>query len=137
MWPDKQRETSKFNGAAGLQMCLNLLPPQDHHNLRSHTWHTFLGLQDPLEKEMAAHSSILAWRIPWTKEPGRLQSTESQELPLEVEGVNAPEMQPMGDESWVDKYPSLCPSVGWFGEVFYTMPQRIPNNIEPQLPSGN
>ena len=31
-----------------------------------------LGQEDPLEKEMAAHSSILAWRIPWTEEPGRL-----------------------------------------------------------------
>ena len=31
-----------------------------------------LGLEDPLEKEMAAHSSILAWKIPWTMEPGRL-----------------------------------------------------------------
>ena len=33
-----------------------------------------LGREDPLEKEMATHSSILAWRIPWTEEPGRLQS---------------------------------------------------------------
>ena len=34
-----------------------------------------LGLEDPLEKSMATHSSILAWKIPWTEEPGRLQST--------------------------------------------------------------
>ena len=34
----------------------------------------FLGWQDPLEEEMATHSSILAWRIPWTEEPGSLQS---------------------------------------------------------------
>ena len=33
-----------------------------------------LGWEDPLEKEMATHSSILSWRIPWTKEPGGLQS---------------------------------------------------------------
>ena len=33
-----------------------------------------LGQEDPLEKEMATHSSILAWEIPWTEEPGRLQS---------------------------------------------------------------
>ena len=33
-----------------------------------------LGLEDPLEKEMATHSSILAWKIPWTEEPGGLQS---------------------------------------------------------------
>ena len=37
-----------------------------------------LGGEDPLEKEMANHSSILAWKIPWTKKPGGLQSMESQ-----------------------------------------------------------
>ena len=36
-----------------------------------------LGQEDPLEKEMATHSSILAWRSPWTEEPGRLQSMGS------------------------------------------------------------
>ena len=39
----------------------------------------FLGQKDPLEKEMATHSSILAWRIPWAGEPSRLQSMGSQE----------------------------------------------------------
>ena len=39
-----------------------------------------LGREDPLEKEVATHSSILAWRIPWTEKPGRLQSMGSQEL---------------------------------------------------------
>ena len=39
-----------------------------------------LGWEDPLEKEMAAHSSILAWKIPWTEEPGRLQSTGLQRV---------------------------------------------------------
>ena len=43
------------------------------------TWAQPLGREDLLEKEMAAHSSILAWRIPWTEEPGRLQSTGSKE----------------------------------------------------------
>ena len=38
-----------------------------------------LGHKDPVQKEMATHSSILAWRIPWTEEPGRLQSIGSQE----------------------------------------------------------
>ena len=38
------------------------------------TWVRFLGQEDPLEEGMATHSSILAWRIPWTEEPGRLQS---------------------------------------------------------------
>ena len=40
----------------------------------------FLGQEDPLEKGMATHSSILAWRIPWTEEPGRLQSMGSQRV---------------------------------------------------------
>ena len=40
----------------------------------------FLGWEDPLEKEMATHSSILAWKIPWTEEPGGLQSMGSQRI---------------------------------------------------------
>ena len=40
----------------------------------------FLGLEDPLEKEMATHLSILAWKIPWTEEPGGLQSTGLQRV---------------------------------------------------------
>ena len=51
---------------------LKRLPPMRETQVRS------LGRKDPLEKEMATHSSILAWRIPWTEEPGRLQSTGSQ-----------------------------------------------------------
>ena len=39
-----------------------------------------LGQEDPLEREMATHSSILAWKIPWTEEPGRLQSMGSQRV---------------------------------------------------------
>ena len=39
----------------------------------------FLGQEDPLEKEVATHSSILAWEIPWTEEPGRLQSMGRKE----------------------------------------------------------
>ena len=41
-----------------------------------------LGQEDALEKEMAVHSSILAWRIPWTEEPGGLQSMGHQELDM-------------------------------------------------------
>ena len=47
---------------------LKRLPPMRETQVRS------LGQEDPLEKEMATHSSILAWRIPWTEELGRLQS---------------------------------------------------------------
>ena len=43
-------------------------------------WVRSLGWEDPLEKGMATHSSILAWRIPWTEVPGRLQSMESQRV---------------------------------------------------------
>ena len=44
------------------------------------TWVRSLGREDPLEKEMATHSSILAWEIPQTEEPGGLQSTGSQRV---------------------------------------------------------
>ena len=44
------------------------------------TWVWSLGWGDPLEKEMVTHSSILAWRIPWTKKPSRLQFTGSQRV---------------------------------------------------------
>ena len=44
------------------------------------TWVQSLGQEDPLEKEMATHSSILAWKIPWMEEPGGLQSMGSQRV---------------------------------------------------------
>ena len=53
---------------------LKHLPPMQETRVRS------LGQEDPLEREMATHSSILAWRIPWTEEPGGLQSTGSQRV---------------------------------------------------------
>ena len=46
---------------------------------KQETWVRALGQEDPLEKEMATHSNMLAWRIPWTEEPGGLQSTGKQE----------------------------------------------------------
>ena len=52
---------------------LKHLPPMQETRAQS------LGREDPREKEMVTHSSILAWRIPWTEKPGRLQSTGSQE----------------------------------------------------------
>ena len=48
------------------------------------TWVRFLGWEDSLEKEMATHSSILAWRIPWTEEPGRLQFMGLQKNPKKM-----------------------------------------------------
>ena len=50
------------------------LPAKQETRLR------YLGQEDPLEKEMAAHSSILAWRIPWPEEPAGLQSVGSQRV---------------------------------------------------------
>ena len=47
------------------------------------TWVRPLGQEDPLEEDMATHSCILAWRIPWTEEPNRLQSTGSQRVGLD------------------------------------------------------
>ena len=44
------------------------------------TWIQSLGWKDPLEKEIATHFSILAWKIPWTEKPGGLQSMESQRV---------------------------------------------------------
>ena len=44
------------------------------------TWVQSLGQEDPLEKDMATHSSILAWEIPWAEETGRLQSMGSQRV---------------------------------------------------------
>ena len=53
---------------------INRLPAMRETQVRS------LGWEDPLEKEMATHSTTLAWRIPWTEEPGGLQSTGSQRV---------------------------------------------------------
>ena len=53
---------------------LKCLPPMQETRVRS------LGGEDPLEKEVATHSNILAWRIPWTEEPGGLQSMESRRV---------------------------------------------------------
>ena len=49
-----------------------------HPPAMQETWLQSLGGEDPLEKEMATHSSVLAWEILWIEEPGRLQSTGSQ-----------------------------------------------------------
>ena len=57
-----------------LAQMVNTLPAMQE------TWVQSLGWEDPLEKEMATRSSILAWRIPWTEEPGGLQSMELQRI---------------------------------------------------------
>ena len=67
---DGQLSRPKFKSLV-VQMVKNLLTRQETQ-VRS------LGQEDPLEKGMATHPSILAWRIPWTEEPGRLESMGSQ-----------------------------------------------------------
>ena len=57
-------------------MVKNLLAMQEPQE----TWVQSLGQEDPLEEGMATHYSILAWRTPWTEEPGSLQSTAMQRL---------------------------------------------------------
>ena len=52
------------------------------------TWVQFLGQEDPLEKEMATHSSILAWEVLWTEEPGRLQSMGKQRVRRDLAQLN-------------------------------------------------
>ena len=52
------------------------------------TWVRSLGWEDPLEEEMATHSSILAWEIPWTEELGRLQSMGSQKSQTQLKQVS-------------------------------------------------
>ena len=64
----------KATGASLVAQQLKRLPGMQETRVRS------LGREDPLEKEMATHSSILAWRIPWREEPGRLQSMGSQRV---------------------------------------------------------
>ena len=63
-----------------LELYVHSLEAQTVKNLPAmwETWIQSLGWEDPLEKGMATHSSIVAWRIPWTEEPDRLQTMESQ-----------------------------------------------------------
>ena len=69
------------------------------------TWVRSLGQEDPLEKEMATHSSILAWRIPWTEEPGRLQSTGLRRVGHDWAASPSLSLSPR----YVDVLPSVYP----------------------------
>ena len=88
-WGHKESDTTEIN-LANTHMLINYssfptrvasLVAQLVKNLPTmqEIWVQFLGREDPLEKEIATHSSILALRIPWTEEPSRLQSLGSQE----------------------------------------------------------
>ena len=64
----------KFTPASLVAQTIKCLPTMRE------TWVRSLGWEFPLEKEMATHSSTLTWKIPWTEEPGRLQSMGSQRV---------------------------------------------------------
>ena len=66
--------TAETNKTSVVAQTVNCLPTMQETRVRS------LGWEDPLEKEMAPHSSTLASKIPWTEEPGRLQSMGSQRV---------------------------------------------------------
>ena len=71
-WSDLAAAAGMAWSCPGAQIVKNLPAMQ--------MWLPSLGWKVPLEKEMTTHSSILAWRIPWTEEPGRLQSTRLQKV---------------------------------------------------------
>ena len=71
--PEQKYPRKRFRASLVAQMVKHLPAMQE-------TWVRFLGWEDPLEKEMAIHSSTLAWKIPWTEEPERTQSTDSQRV---------------------------------------------------------
>ena len=75
-WATKQSRENILLGFPGSSVVKN--PPANAGDGRDAVWS--LGWEDPLEEGMATHSSILVWRIPWTGEPGRLQSTGSQRV---------------------------------------------------------
>ena len=101
-----------------VQLVKNLLAVQE-------TWVWSLGWEDPQKKEMATHSSILAWRIPWTEEPGGLQSMGSQRVvhdwatntyfcPLPLAATPWPSLQDQQEEFFLlptESYMTSCMTV--------------------------
>ena len=77
VWPrGLQNFNIAYNWASLIAQSVNHLPAIQE------TWVQLLSQEDPVEKEMATHSSRLAWKIPWTEEPGGLQSIGLQELDM-------------------------------------------------------
>jgi len=80
------------------------------------TWVQSLGLEDPLQEEMATHSSILDWRIPWTAEPGSLQSMGSQRSDT-TEATTFPsistDLQLNVGKTWVSEHQLTQSNVRW------------------------
>ena len=74
------KRTSFFGVSSGGLRAFLVAQRLKHLPTMWETWVRSLGWEDPLEKEMAIHSNIVAWRIPWTEEPGGLQSMGSQRV---------------------------------------------------------
>ena len=87
-------------------------PPANAGDIRVWVWS--LGQEDPLEEDMATHSSIIAWRIPWTEEPGGLQSVELQsQIRLKWLSMHALFL-------WFDMVRCPCDEMKW-GEGFQAL----------------
>ena len=71
---EKKNSCTIYTGASLVAQAVKSLPPMQE------TWVRSLAQEDPLEEGMTTHSSILAWGIPWTEEPGGLQSMGSQRI---------------------------------------------------------
>ena len=84
LWPNKQTQkqySNKFNKDFKNGPWTSLMAQTVKHlPTKQKTRFQSLGREDPLEKDMATHSSVLAWKIPWMEEPGRLQSIGSQRV---------------------------------------------------------
>ena len=103
----------------------------------------FLGPEDPLKKEMATHSSTLAWRIPWTEDPGGLQSMGSQRVRRDslLAGMQAGTPTPAGPRPLPLLFLNLCqpgsllpPSWGPTGTQMMPIPALCPPPSSGQLP---
>ena len=124
-----------------LQMVKNLLAVQE-------TWVRSLGWEDPLEKEMATHSSILAWKIPWTEEPGGLRPWGHKELGSQRVGhteqltlvwiphrlTNMPSQRARARKS-LDARPGV-PKIRKHCSYVFQLPWSVSNFLEQQYSSG-
>ena len=107
------------------------------------TWVRSLGQEDPLEEGMATHSSILAWRIPWTEDPGRLQSMGSQRVGHnwtteyaylydgEEEGIKQ-NYKLLHGSWWLHQHQTLQT---WLEKMWRLLP-RVPVNARPHHPDA-
>ena len=105
------------------------------------TWVLFLGREDPLEEEMATHSSIFAWEIPWTEEPGGLQSMGAQRVGHNLATKQQQIYLPWDSQSWFSELllihanalEAVRSRVLWHGNhqewiVFYNWPWKAWRN---------